>query len=193
MKKVMLSLVFITLCSILFNKVVLADNLSYPFESITIVEAKKFDILIPNTITSESLLYGKVEAGDTVTVYIATIMMKEIGSTIEHPSYVLIMADDTEQDFVRYLINNFYQDPGIIMEFGFASHILIDATMGVYKDMELIENMKQIGVRHVIAGDELTLIDNTGLEIPMIENSYEFQQDLNIVISVNTPTDEVNP
>lgn len=193
MKKVMLSFVFLALFSILFNKMVLAENLSYPFESITIVEAKKFDILIPDTITTESLLFGKVETGDVVTVFVATIMMKEIDSTNEHGSYVLIMSNDAELDIVRYLINNFYQDPGVIMEFGFASHILIDATMGVYKDMSLIDNMQQITVRHVIAGDVLTLIDNTGLQIPMIENTYEFQTNLDIVISVNTPDAEVTP
>jgi hypothetical protein len=193
MKKVMLSFVFIALFSILFNKVVLAENLSYPFESITIVEAKKFDILIPSTITTESLLFGKVESGEVVTVFIATIVMKEIGSTDEHSSYVLIIADDEELDIVRYLINNFYQDPGVIMEFGFASHILIDSTMGVYKDMSLIDHMQQITIRHVIAGDVITLIDNTGLQIPMIENTYELRTNLEIVISVNTPEAEVTP
>ena len=65
---------------VLYNKVISAESLSYPFDSITIVEAKKFDILIPANVPEGSLLYGKVEAGDTFTVYIASIKMKEIGS-----------------------------------------------------------------------------------------------------------------
>lgn len=76
MKKVLLSLFMVTLFSMLYDKVVLAENLSYPFDSITIVEAKKFDILIPANVPERSLLYGKVEAGDTVTVYVASIQIK---------------------------------------------------------------------------------------------------------------------
>ncbi|MCU0105461.1 hypothetical protein N7603_07300 [Acholeplasma vituli] len=76
MKKVLLSLFIVSL----FNKVVLAENLSYPFDSITIVEAKKFDILIPSNIPEGSLLYGKVDAGDTVAVSVASIQMKKLGS-----------------------------------------------------------------------------------------------------------------
>lgn len=192
MKKVLLSLFMVTLFTMLYNKVVLAENLSYPFDSITIVEAKKFDILIPANVPEGSLLYGKVEAGDTVTVYVASIQMKDIGSQNSSESVVLILADETENDIIRYIINNYLTDLEVFVNYQFASHILIDSTMGVYKDMELIDNMQQITVHHILSTNTLTLTDNAGLEIPMIPNSYELQTDLEIVISVNTRNQEGN-
>ena len=62
-----------------------------------------------------SLLYGKVEAGDTVTVYVASIQMKEIGSQNSSESVVLILADETENDIIRYIINNYLTDVEILV------------------------------------------------------------------------------
>lgn len=83
-------------------------------------------------------------------------------------------------------------DLEVFVNYQFASHILIDSTMGVYKDMELIDNMQQITVHHILSTNTLTLTDNAGLEIPMVPNSYELQTDLEIVISVNTQNQEGN-
>lgn len=188
MKKVLLSCILLIIVVLFSNKMVFAEDLSYPFDTITIVEAKKFDIVIPANVAETSLLYGKVEANDLVTVFIARIVMKEIGSEVTSESTVLILSDAEETDILRYLINNFYQEIGVQMSYGFASHILIDSTMGVFKDMSLIDQMKEIGVTHMIATNELKLIDNTGLEIPMVENSFELRTDLNMVIAVNQGT-----
>lgn len=186
MKKLLVFSIMMFFIGVYYNKVVFTENISYPFDNITIVEAKKFDITIPNNITPESLLFGIVEADEIITVYIARIVMKEVGSIQTSESTVLILSDADENDLIRYIINNFYQQIDIRMGYGFAAHILIDATMGVYKDMTLINEMKEIGILHDLVSNHLKLIDNTGLEIPMIEGSYELKTNLNILISVNT-------
>ena len=168
------------------NKIAFAENLTYPFESITIIEAQKFDVVIPTGLSENSLLYGKVEVGDTVTVYIAKIVMKELNGENESQSTVLILTSQDDMDIVRFVINNFGAVIDVEFRYGFASHILIDAAIGVYKDMELINQMQELQVFHQLTTNQLTLTDNAGLVMPMVENSYEFETNLNIVISINT-------
>jgi hypothetical protein len=188
MKKVILSSFLILLTALFFNKMVFAENLSYPFDTITIIEAQKFEIVIPEGVSETSLLYGKVETGQTITVFIANIVLQEIESTQSSNSLVLIMTNDQNEDVIRFLINNMSQDIGVEIYYGFASHILIDSTMGVYKDMTLIENIQEISIHHDIINNQITLTDNVGMVIPMVVGTYEIQTNLNIVISVNTGT-----
>lgn len=166
-----------------------AENLSYPFEAITISEAKTFDILIPETLQETSLLYGLVEEGDILTVYVATIWFTEIGGAVNpSPSKVLILTNDEDVDIVRFVVNSAYQVIDVESFESFASHILIDATMGVFKDLESIDpliGIQELTVHHVFAGDQLSFVDNTGLVIPMIAGTYALETGLDIVISMN--------
>ena len=166
-----------------------AENLSYPFESITITEAKTFEIVIPEGVQEGSLLYGLVEQGETITVYVATIVMQEIGGgTNSSPSTVLILTNAEDEDIIRFIVNSAYQVIDVELYQSFASHILIDSSMGVFKNMDLVDSnsgIQEITVHHVFEGNQLTLIDNKGLVIPMVENSYQVETGLGIVISVN--------
>lgn len=178
---------FTTLCMSTLS--VTADNLYYPFESITITEAKTFEIVIPEGVQEGSLLYGLVEQGETITVYVATIVLQEIGGTNNSSaSTVLILTNAEDEDIIRFIINNGLNNIGVESYQGFASHILIDSTMGVFKNMDLVDSnlgIQEISVHHVFENNQLTLIDNTGLVIPMVENSYQVETGLSIVISVN--------
>ena len=189
MKRVFLVVIALCLTLCLTSRLVRAENLSYPFESITITEAKTFEIVIPEGLSEDSLLYGLVEQGETITVYVATIVMQEIGGGVNpSSSTVLILTNAEDEDLIRFIVNSAYNVIDVESYQSFASHILIDSTMGVYKDMDLVDSnlgIQEITVHHVFQDDQLSLIDNTGLVIPMVENSYQFESDLNIVISVN--------
>lgn len=184
MKKISMFFILSMFLIMITSKLTLAETISYPFDTITIVEAKKFKIVIPDDLEETSLLYGLVQPGDIITVYLGELALKDIDSSHTSDSVVLILTDELDNDVIRYLINNFRQSIGIEMFYGFASHILIDASMGVYKDMDVIEDMQEISVVHTIASNSLVLIDNNGLEIPMIEGSFEQETDLNTIISV---------
>lgn len=189
MRKILMFFFTICLAFYVSSQDILAENLSYPFQSITITEAITFEVLIPDTLEDTSLLYGLVEPGKTLTVYVATIIFQEMnGEYNGSPSYVLILTNEDDEDIIRFIVNSSYQKLGVERYQSFASHILIDANMGVYKDLDGIDplvGMQEISVHHIFDGDKLSLIDNKGLEIPMIEGSYQFEAGLNIVISMN--------
>lgn len=162
------------------------ENLSYSFDSITITEAKTFDVIMPSNVDPGSLLFEKASAGDTLTVYVAMIELKEIGSELSSTSTVLIINNQAEENLIRFIVNNYFADLSVFVRYGFASHILIDSTMGVYKDLTMVDNIQEITVNHLLAGDVITLTDNKGLEIPMVEGTYQVETGLSNVISVNS-------
>lgn len=185
MKKILISFLLLAFTFGLRANKINAEILSYPFDSITITEASKFEIVIPSNFSTNSLLSGLVTEGEIITVYIGFITMVEENSQNSSRSTVLIMTNDQDEDIVQFLVNNYLYVEGVKKEYGFASHILIDPEVGVYKDMDLVDAMREIDVIHSLNDSTFLVRDDAGLEIPMVEGSYELQTGLSIVISAS--------
>lgn len=111
------------------------------------------------------------------------------GDINSSPSSVLILTNENDVDIVQFIINGAYQEIGVESYMSFASHILIDATIGVYKNMDSVDwdkGIQELTVHQVFSNNQMTLIDNQGIEMPMIDGTYQHEENLNIVISMNT-------
>lgn len=185
MKKVVLILlmVFMTYSSGFMMKSN-AETIVYPFDSITIVEAYTFDVVVPSTITEDSLLSGVVSEGDILTIYVGELAFVLDGETSSGSSTVLIVSNALDEDLFRFLVNNFSNNEGVSTSWGYASHILIDPEVGVYKDLTMLdEGIKELGIFHDQILDTWTFIDNEGVQMPAISGSFASETGLSIVIS----------
>jgi hypothetical protein len=189
MKKTVLFLIAACLTFFASHIMIYAENVSYPFQSITITEATTFQVVIPENIQDTSLLYGLVEPGEIITVYMATIIFQEMnGEYNSSPSKVLILTNEHNEDIIRFVVNSAYHVIDVESYYSFASHILIDSSIGVYKNMDIINSnlgIQEITIHHVYDNNQLSFIDNQGLVITMIEGSYQHEPNLNIMISMN--------
>jgi len=161
-----------------------AEDISYRFDSITIVEAFKFDVEVSTALAADSLLYGLVEIGDILTVYVGTLEFISEGVPSSGSANVLIISNAEEEDLVRFLVNNYAFYEGASRSWGFASHILIDPEVGVFKDMTILNSgLKEMSVFENIALGTWSLFDNKGLEMPFMAGSYAVETGLSIQIS----------
>lgn len=191
MKKVLL-LVTILLLGIQAKAITAnAEDISYPFDSITIVEAFKFDVEVTTALAADSLLYGLVEVGDILTVYVGTLEFVSEGVPASGSANVLIISNAEEEDLVQFLVNNYAFYEGTSRSWGFASHILIDPEVGVFKDMTILNSgIKEMSVFENIALGTWTLFDNKGVEMPFIAGTYAVETGLSIQISAYAGTGE---
>jgi hypothetical protein len=191
MKKILL-LVTILLLGIQAKAITAnAEDISYPFDSITIVEAFKFDVEVTTAVAADSLLYGLVEVGDILTVYVGTLEFVSEGVPSSGSANVLIISNAEEEDLVQFLVNNYAFYEGASRSWGFASHILIDPEVGVFKDMTILNSgLKEMSVFENIALGTWTLFDNKGLEMPFIAGTYAVETGLSIQISAYAGTGE---
>lgn len=192
MKKTLV-VIFLALLSfsyIFFNRIS-ADTVSYPFDSITIVEAFTFDVTVPNTITEDSLFYGLVEENDILSIYVGTLVFVLDGVEVQGSSRVIIVSDNGGNDLFQFLINGYSYQEGISEAFGFASHILIDPEVGVYKDLTLLDaGIQELSVIHDLQSDTWSFLDNDGIEMPVVPDTYASESGLSIIISAYEEVDE---
>jgi len=73
MKKVMILFLMIIMGLQIRSLDLFAEDIYYPFDSITIVEAFKFDIQVTTAVDSDSLLFGHVEINEILTIYVGTL------------------------------------------------------------------------------------------------------------------------
>ncbi len=168
-----------------------ADTLSYPFDSITIVEAYTFDVTIPSTITSDSLLFGQVTEGEVISIYVGTLEFVLDGVPASGSSQVIIVSDSEGNDLFQFLINNYLYQEGILQSYGFASHILIDPEVGVFKDLSLLDaGLQEFVVVHDLINDAWSFSDDEGTEMLAMPGTYASETGLSIVISAYSGTGE---
>lgn len=187
MKKLFMLLIITFTMFIGSTKMVFAENISYPFDTIVITEAFKFDVLIPNDIAEASLLFGLVTSGEVITVYVGTIEMTMTDIANTSTSQIVILTNALDEDIIQFIINNYSFYPDVSVKYGFASHILIDPVVGVFKDLDALmaSGLKEIEVFHDLPTDTYALKDNVGQVMPMIQGTFATETGLNIIISVN--------
>lgn len=166
-------------------KLVLAGNLNYPFDSIQITAATYFEVQVPVAIEEGSVLSGTSE--EILRVYFAQLALVNNGNTSATSMLVVAKPDGT--DLTRYIINS-YAHTEESDSYAFAWHILIDPTIGIYKDMTLLQDMKQFYLVHTVADDAWQFSDNLQTVFPTVEGSVRTESDLNIVIAAYAAAEE---
>jgi hypothetical protein len=168
-----------------------AEDIVYPFDSITIIEAFKFEVQVTTPLSSDSLLYDLVAVDDILTIYVGTLEFVENGVPASGSANVLIVTNEDGEDLVRFLINSYTYYPDVSRSWGFASHILIDPLVGVYKDMTIIGlGIKEMSVFENITAGTWSFFDNKGLEMTALPGTYELETGLSIQISAYTVVEE---
>jgi len=188
MKKVMILFLMIIMGLQIRSLDLFAEDIYYPFDSITIVEAFKFDIQVTTAVDSDSLLFGHVEINEILTIYVGTLEFIANGVPSSGSANILIVSQADGPDIARFLINNYAYYPDVSRSYGFASHILIDPLVGVHKDMSI--QSQELVVIENIANSTWAFHDNKGLAFPGLVGTYFSETGLSIQISAYTETGE---
>lgn len=188
MKKLMIMVLLLLFGIQIRSLNLFAEDIYYPFDSIKIVEAFKFDVTVTTAVDPESLLYGHVAINDVITIYVGTLEFIKDSLPSSGSANILIVTGADGVDIARFLINNYSYHTEISRVYGFASHILIDPLIGVHKDMSI--QSKQLVVFEDIANVTWEFRDNIGLAFPANAGSYELETGLSILISAYTEAGE---
>lgn len=178
------ALIVISVLIVPTSSVAFAEEIVYPFDSITIVSAYHFGVLCTDEPTSESYLYGYVSAGENIKVYVGELEFVNGSNTSQ--SRIAILTNEAGDDICAWIINSAYLDQSTnIYTCEYSSHITIDPAVGVAKGEDFLYNT-------IITKDRdtnectfsATNWDGTVYcEYPMISGTYEEETDLSIVIS----------
>lgn len=180
MKKIVLLAVFFISIFSVQGTTSRAEEIVYPFDSITIVSAFTFDILIEELPAEESVLFGHVTAGETIAVYVGNLEFVFEGEPVQGSGSIIILTNENDEDFVAWLLNSGGSGDGGAYDAQFGSWITIDAEVGVVKDLS--DGMTEVGYSKS-ATDEFTFKDNLNVQYPMVVGSYVLEESLNITIS----------
>jgi hypothetical protein len=170
-------------------KVVLADSVAYPFEAIRIVEAQRFQITVPETIVDTSLFFSDVTVGETLNVYIGSLTLVQGEDSVA--TSMIVVSTEEGNDLAQYIINSRSLNEEF-ETFSFAWHILIDPTIGVYKDLDKVLNMKELYLKQTLGTDSWEFRDDQQTLYPMVENSFAFETNLDILIAAYVESTEEN-
>lgn len=182
MKKIVSLLLLCYLIFVFNSAFINCETYDYPFESIRITEALKFNIMVEEEPAESSYLHGKVQAGDTLAVYVGVIEMFNPGIAQSNLSRIVILSDADNNDLLRWIVNSgMWSDTTESLEF--SSHIQIDPEFGVRKDLTLPPI--HVNLIRNLTTDSCTFIDDVGTEYAMIPGSYEFATGLDILIAAN--------
>lgn len=184
MKKVMLFvLLFLGLFSVQ-GFATHAEEYTYPFDSIRIVSAFTFDVLVEDEPNVESALYGNVHAGETLTIYVGNLEFVFEGVVVQGSGSIIILTNESDEDFVAWLLNSYSSDLTNSQSASFASWITIDPEVGVHKDLSGINI--EVGYTEDLITHDFVFFDNLNNEYPMVAGTYVEEDTLDILISAYT-------
>jgi hypothetical protein len=156
-----------------------AADLEYPFDSITIVSAYKFEVAVDAAPGAESFLYGQVLVDEILTVYVGVLEMI-LDETLSCASMIVIVTTPGGVDVCRWIINS-YALLGTDHEmWQFASHITIDPAIGVVKDLGIASQSATV---NLIAAATYEFQDNLGATYAMVPGTLLVEPTLDIVIA----------
>ncbi|HAQ56261.1 MAG TPA: hypothetical protein DCR44_02490 [Acholeplasmatales bacterium] len=162
-----------------FPRAEAAADLVYPFDSITIVSAYKFEVAVDAAPATESFLYGQVLVDEVLTIYVGELEMI-LDETLSCESIILIVTTAGGVDVCRWIVNT-YGWLGTDHEmWQFASHITIDPAIGVVKDMVIAS---QTATVNLIAAATYEFQDNLGATFAMVPGTLLVEPVLDILIA----------
>ena len=182
MKKIRILFTIIFSLVFTFSIQTQADEvLIYPFDSIRIISAYKYDIIIEEEPLEASILYGGVAIGETVTIYVGFLEFILNGEPASGSGSMMIVTNEAGVDIAAWLINGWGSDLETYEGGSYASWITIDPNVGVIKDFTGLTI--EISFMHNLLTDQYTFIDNTSHEYPMIADSFVSETELDILVS----------
>lgn len=182
MKKILILFTIIFSVCLTFTIQTQADEvLIYPFDSIKITSAYKFDVLIEQDPVETSILYGQVALNETVTIYVGSLEFMLDGLPASGSGSMMIVTNAAGVDIAAWLVNSFSTDLTTYETYDFASWITIDPTVGVIKDFTGLTI--EMTCYHDLVNDTYKFIDNTAVEYPMIAGTFVSETGLDILVS----------
>ena len=163
------------------------DTITYPFDSISIVSAYKFDILIDEEPLENSLFYGQVVLDEVVTIYVGQLEFIFEGNPVSGSDSIMIVTNASGVDLARWLLNSGSSDLVTYRSQSYASWITINPTIGVIKDFT--GTQMSIGCSQDLVSLSYTFFDNLGKEYTMIPESFVSEEGLDIVVSAYVEED----
>jgi len=154
-------------------------DLVYPFDSITIVSAYKFDVAVETVPAIDSFLYNQVLVDEVLTVYVGELEMI-LDETLSCQSIILIVTTEAGVDVCRWIINTYAWYGTDHEMWQFASHITIDPTIGVVKDMVIASQSATV---NLIAAATYEFQDNLGATFAMVPGTLLVEPVLDILIA----------
>lgn len=153
------------------------ETLVYPFDSIRIVEALRFQVSIPEQLQEDSFL--KDVSGSTLTIYVGKLQFMKDDLEVSGSSNILVITNEANEDVARWLINGYSRLSDTEEVFVFASHIQIDPSIGVVKDF----TNGSLPASVVLKEGVYSFLDNKGVEFVMVPDTFEVETNLDILIS----------
>ena len=189
MRKILILFTLIASTFVVFSlKAHAEDVLTYPFDSIRIVSAFKFDILIEEEPLADSIFYGQVALDEVVTIYVGNLEFIFEGVPVSGSDSIMIVTNEAGVDIARWLINSGSSDLETYRNESFASWITINPTIGVIKDFTGLTI--SIGYTEDLITHAYTFKDNLEKEYTMITDSFVSEEGLDILISAYVAEDE---
>jgi len=186
MKKLLLFVLFALVLASGFHTETSSEPIQYPFDSITIVSAFKFDITFDADPAVDSFLHGFVTNGETATVYVGNLTFASGGASAGD-SMILIVTNAVGTDVLKWIINSYSLQPDLTKQYEFSSHITVDPEIGIVKEPDSVWLMATL---FEYSPSSFALKDNMGTTYPMVEDSLEIETDLDIVIAAYTEDGE---
>ena len=161
-----------------------AEELSYPFDSIHLIEAEHFQVTVPANLSTESLLYPTVGSGDILNIYMGTIELWADEVAASATTSMIVVTDDLGVDLHRFVVNNYAYYEGVSKMWGFASHILIDPEVGVVKDLDILAaGIHEFIIVHDLALDTWSFEDDKDCVMPAMAGTFASETGLDIIIA----------
>lgn len=180
MKRLVFVLLSILSIGILSTTSVKAETYEYPFDSIRIISAFQFQVTLDEEPDENSILYGNVSIGETFTVYVGNLEFIFEGAEVQGSGSIMILTDSDNNDFARWL-NNSASNSGDFIQYSYGSWIQINPTLGVVKDLS--NGQFEIGYKENTETMEYVFFDDLNNTYPMVANSYDAIENLDILIS----------
>jgi len=158
-----------------------AEEYIYPFDSIRITSAFTFDVVVEDEPNEESALYGYVHAGETMSVYVGNLEFVFEGALVQGSGSIMILTNESDEDFVAWLLNSGGSDLSTYRSASYASWITIDPEVGVHKDFSGVNI--EVGYQENLGTNEFTFFDNLNVQYEMTTGTYVEEDSLDILIS----------
>ncbi|MGD9605690.1 MAG: hypothetical protein AB7V00_06055, partial [Bacilli bacterium] len=141
-----------------------------------------FEASIASNVSEQSFLFGHVNVDENIHVYVGFLVFTNGGTSVGD-SQIVIIANESMEDIVRWVINgSVLQENGFYLN-EFSSHILVDPNIGIRKDLTV--PLMRAYVTYDTNLNVGYLQDNVGTQFDSIADTYAYEENLSIVISVN--------
>ena len=103
------------------------------------------------------------------------------GALVQGSGSIMILTNESDEDFVAWLLNSGGSDLSTYRSASYASWITIDPEVGVHKDFSGVNI--EVGYQENLGTNEFTFFDNLNVQYEMTTGTYVEEDSLDILIS----------